>query len=157
MTYPQIKNIFFFIASWILFFAEMTGYGFMQKYDIYFLLCFFITLTIYNTQKRTIVAPLFLMSVLSYVEMNIFGWCLVYIVPTIMFANYLLQNVRIKIVIPYLLLTFALCLKIIVAYYLHDITISWLHATQIIVYNTLILSVFLALSSHVEKQYTIEE
>lgn len=153
MTQPQIKNIFFVVISCILFFVEISLFALMQQYNFYFLLCFFIALLSQMPQKRTLITPLFLMCMLSYLEMNIFGWCLVYIMPTIMFANYLDQHVRVKVIIPYLVLTFAICLKMIAAWYMHSINISWLHATQIIVYNTFIISLCMAIGSHLEKKF----
>lgn len=155
MTQPQIKNIFFVAISCILFFVEILLFALMQQYNFYLLLCFFIALLTQMPQKRTLVAPLFLMSMLSYLEMNIFGWCLVYIMPTIMFTIYLDQHVRVKVVIPYLALTFALCLKMIAAWYMHSINISWLHATQIIVYNTIIISLFMTIGSYLENKFSV--
>ncbi len=151
MTQPQIKNIFFILISCILFFIEIMLFALLREYNFYILLCFFITLTTEQTQKRTLVTPLFFMCILSYLEINIFGWNLVYIIPTIILANYLDQHLRLKTIIPYLLLTFALCLKIIIAWYMHGITISLTHATQIIVYNTVVMTLSLTMSSYLKK------
>ena len=148
MTQPQIKNIFFAIASCILFFAEIMLCALMQRYEVYLLLCFFIVLLVQRPQKRTLVIPLFLMSILSYLDINIFGWCIVYIMPTIIFSNYLDQHLRVKTIIPYLLITFAVCLKMILAWFMHSIGISFIHAAQIIVYNTIVTTLFVAMSSY---------
>ncbi len=155
MTQPQIKNIFFAVLSCLLFFVELILFAGLQQYDVYLLLCLFIILLTKNSQKRTLAVPLFLMSIFSCLEMNIFGWCLVYIMPTIMFANYLDQHLRVKVIIPYLLLTFALCLKMILGWYMHSITISWLHATQIIMYNTMIMILWITINSYLEKKFPI--
>ncbi|MDP3787837.1 MAG: hypothetical protein Q8Q60_00800 [Candidatus Chromulinivorax sp.] len=155
MTQPQIKNIFFAVLSCFFFFGELILFAILQQYNFYLLLSFFITLLTKNSQKRTLAVPLFLMSIFSYLEMNIFGWCLVYIMPTIMLANYLDQHLRVKVIIPYLLLTFALCLKMILAWYMHNIIISWMHATQIMVYNTAILTLWITIHSYFEKKYPI--
>jgi hypothetical protein len=157
MTQPQIKNIFFVVISCFLFLIEIILFALLQQYDFYLLLCFFITLVIQMRQKRALAAPLFLMSMLSYLEMNIFGWCLVYIMPTMMFANYLDQHLRVKTIIPYTLLTFALCLKMIIAWFMYNINISALHATQIIVYNTIIITLFVVIGSHLEKKFGTTE
>ena len=156
MTQPQIKNIFFALASCILFFAEIMLFALMQQYTIYPLLCFFIILLVQHTKPHTLVTPLLLMSILSYLDVNIFGWCLVYSIPTIIFANYLDQHLRVKIIIPYLLLTFALYLKIFVAWYGHHIIISLIHATQIIAYNTFLITLFIAISLYLGTQYDNE-
>ncbi len=153
MTQPQIKNIFLILTSCLLFFVEIMLFALAREYNFYLLLCFFIALLLQAPQKRTLVMPLFLMCMLSYLEMNIFGWSLVYIVPTIIFANYLDQHVRIKIIIPYLVLTFALCFKMLTAWYMHGITISVMHATQIIVYNTFVIALFVAIGSYLEKLF----
>lgn len=156
MTQPQIKNIFFAIVSCILFFAEIMLFAIMRRYEVYFLLCFFIILLVQRPQRRTLVMPLFLMSLVSYLDINIFGWCFVYVVPTIIFANYLDQHLRVKIIIPYLLLTFALCLKMILAWCMHSIGISLFHATEIIVYNTGIITLFIAISSCLGAEFNSE-
>ncbi len=153
MTQPQIKNIFLILTSCMLFFVEIMLFALLREYNFYLLLCFFIALLIQAPQKRTLVAPLFLMCILSYLEMNIFGWSLVYIVPTILFANYLDQHLRVKVIIPYLLITFAVCLKMISAWYMHGITVSMAHATQIIVYNTFVIALFVAIGSWLEKWF----
>lgn len=154
MTQPQIKNIFLILTSCLLFFVEIMLFALAREYNFYLLLCFFIALLLQAPQKRTLVIPLFLMCMLSYLEMNIFGWSLVYIVPTILFANYLDQHVRIKIIIPYLVLTFALCFKMVTAWYMHGVTISMMHATQIIVYNTIALIVCLTVRFYLGKLFT---
>ena len=154
MTQPQIKNIFLILTSCLLFFAEIMLFAVAREYNFYLLLCFFITLLVQVPQKRTFVTPLFLMCILSYLEMNIFGWSLVYILPTIIFANYLDQHVRIKVIIPYLVLTFALCFKMLTAWYMHDINISIMHATQIIVYNTIALAACLTIRFYMGKFFT---
>ncbi len=153
MTQPQIKNIFFAVLSCFLFFGEVVLFALLRHYDFYLLLCFFIALLTTMPQKRTLVAPLVLMCIFSYLELNIFGWCLVYIMPTIMLANYLDQHLRVKVIIPYLLLTFALCLKMILAWYMHNTNISLLHATQIIVYNTIIITLWIAIGSYLENKF----
>ena len=152
MTQPQIKNIFFVVTSCLLFFLEIMLFALLQRNEIYLLLCFFIALIIESPQKRTLVMPLFLMSMMSYLEMNIFGWCLVYIMPTIMLANYLDQHLRIKIIIPYCLLAFALCLKMSLMWYMLGITISWIHAAQILVYNLVILKLCIMTGSYLERK-----
>jgi len=151
MTQPQIKNIFLILTSCMLFFVEIMLFALLREYNFYLLLCFFITLLIQAPQKRTLVTPLFLMCILSYLEMNIFGWSLVYIVPTIIFANYLDQHLRVKVIIPYLLITFAVCLKMISAWYMHGITISIAHATQIIAYNIIVIALFIAIGSRLTR------
>jgi hypothetical protein len=154
MTQPQIKNIFLILTSCLLFFVEIMLFALAREYIFYLVLCFFIALLLQAPQKRTLVTPLFLMCMLSYLEMNIFGWSLVYILPTIIFANYLDQHVRIKIIIPYLVLTFALCFKMLTAWYMHGITISIMHATQIIVYNTMTLATCLTIRFYLGKFFT---
>ncbi|MBV8660727.1 MAG: hypothetical protein JO129_01105 [Candidatus Dependentiae bacterium] len=153
MTQPQIKNIFFVVISSLLFFLEIMLFALLQRYEIYPLFCFFIALLVQSPQKRTLVMPLFLMSLLSYLEINIFGWCLVYIIPTILLANYLDQHLRIKIIIPYCLLIFALCLKMILMWNMDGITISWIHAAQIIIYNIIILKMFIIVGAYLEKRF----
>ena len=153
MTQSQIKNIFFVLLSCLLFFLELILFAVMQQYEIYLLLCFFIALIVQQPQHRTLVAPLCLMSMMSYLEMNIFGWCLVYIMPTMMLANYLDQHLRIKVIIPYLLITAALCIKMSLGWYMHGITVSCMHATQILTYNTIVIALFLSIGAYLETKF----
>src|SRR3990167_8419594 len=126
MTQSQIKNIFFVLISCLLFFLELILFAIMQQYEIYLLLSFFIALITQQPQHRSLIVPLGLMSMMSYLEMNIFGWCLVYIMPTMMLANYLDQHLRVKVIIPYLLMIAALLVKMGLGWYMHDITISFM-------------------------------
>lgn len=152
MTQSQIKNIFFAMLSCLLFFFELMLFALGQHYEIYLLLCFFITLIIKKSQHRTLVPPLLLMCIMSYLEINIFGWCLVYIIPTMLLANYLDQHLRVKFIIPYFLIIAALCIKMSLGLYMHEITVTWIHALQIITYNTFIIAIFVWISSRLEKK-----
>ena len=157
MTQSQIKNIFFIIVACLLFFVDLMFFALLQRHEVYSLLCFLIILIISKPQNRSLLVPLLLLSMMSYLEMNIFGWCFVYIVPTMFFANYLDQHLRVKIIIPYLVLTFALCTKIFLAWYMHGIAISFLPITQIITYNTIIIALFAWIDSHLEKKFGSRE
>lgn len=151
MTHSQIKNIFFTLCACLLFFIELSTYATLHRYDFYFQLCFFILLLTNHAQRRTLLAPLLFMSILSYLEVNIFGWSLVYCIPTITIAHFLDQHLRIKIIIPYALLICSFALKLVLGWYLHGIAVSWLHILQIITYNTSIITIGLAMSSYLEK------
>ncbi len=157
MTQSQIKNIFFALLSCILFFADLMIFALLQRHQIYVLLCFFIVLIVAKAQHRALIIPLFLLSIMSYLETNIFGWCLVYIMPTMLFANYLDQHLRVKVIIPYLLITFTLCTKIILAWYMHDVATSWASVTEIITYNSFIVALFAWIGSWFEKKFGISE
>lgn len=155
MTQSQIKNIFFFLISCLLFFFDIIIFVIMQRHDMYLLLCFFIMLLTANTQNRTILTPLFLLSAMSYLEMNIFGWAIVYIMPTMTLATYLDQHLRIKVIIPYILLSSALIIKMLLGWYTHSINISLHHAIEIFTYNMIIISLFISINSFFEKNQKI--
>ena len=157
MTQSQIKNIFFVLLSCLLFFLDITLFALMQHHDIYLLLCMFIALIAHHPQNRALVTPLFLLSAMSYLEINIFGWCLVYIIPTILFENYLDQHLRIKSIIPYFLLIFMLFIKISINSYIHGISPTYWHMAQNFSYNTAILSFFLMISSYLGKKIKSDE
>lgn len=152
MTQLQIKNIFLIILSCLLFFVELFLFALMQQHQIYLLLIFFIAVVVQHPQKRTLLVPLLSLSVMSYLDIHVFGWCLVYLMPTMVLANYLDQHLRIKIIIPYMLLIFALVLSMVLGCIWYDIAITLYKATETIGYNILILTLFLHIGSFFEQK-----
>jgi hypothetical protein len=157
MTQPFIKNIFFITVSCILFFLELVFFAGMQQHQFQFLFCFFIILIDKQQQKRFYVAPILLLSILSYLDTNIFGWSLSYVLATMMLADYFDQHLHIKWIIPYLLLTAGLFMQFGVNFYMLNTTISSIHATEIIVYNTIILIFFIIIKKWLEKLISSHE
>ena len=148
MTQSQIKNIFFALISSIFFLLDLMLFAIMQQHQIYLLLSFFIVFIIQSSQHRTVVAPLFLLSLLSYLDINIFGWCLVYILPTILFAHYLNQNLRMKYIISYILLFTALLLKLFLDSSIHRMTISSIYVIQVMAYNLILVLLLKIIQSY---------
>lgn len=157
MTQLQIKNIFILVSSCIFFFIDIMLFAFMQQHQCDLLLCFFIMLIITHRKKRTLIVPLFLLSIISYLDFNIFGWSLIYIMPTMMLAYYLDQNLRVKIIIPFLLLITSLSLKILIAWYTHEVSMSLQTIIQTIIYNLIIMGLLMIMSHSLEKKFEINE
>lgn len=152
MTQSQIKNRFFLIAPCLLFFMELAIFFLLQSHVIYLLLCFFIaSINIYPSTRFSLL-PIFLMSLISYLDYNIFGWSLIYLMPTMLLSRYLEKQIQLKIIIPYILLVSALLLKINIESYLLIISTSWRLGIQIMIYNVLILSVFIAIYHYFEEK-----
>ena len=156
MTQSQIKHIFFIITSCLLFLLDLALFSLLQHHSLHLLLCFFITLICQHPSNRLLVAPLLLLSLISYLDYEIFGWCLVYLVPTMALARFLDKQLRVKLIIPYLLLIFALFLKMFLASYMLGIDISWMHAFQLIFYNSLILSCFIMMWDLLQKIFGLD-
>lgn len=152
MTQSQIKNRFFLIAPCLLFFAELALFSILHSHLLFILLCFFIaSMNIYPSTRFSLL-PIFLMSLISYLDYNIFGWSLIYVMPIMMLALYLEKQIQLKIIIPYLLLVSALLLKInIESYALQSVT-SWRFSLYMIICNTVILSIFMMIRYFFEKQ-----
>ena len=157
MTQPFIKNIFFISVSCILFFLDLVFFACMQQHQVDVLFCFFILLIVAKPQKRSLIMPLLLMSIFSYLDVNIFGWSLVYIVPTIMLSDYFDQHLHVKWIIPYLLLTAGLCMKFELNFCMQNIAISSMHATEIIVYNTIALAMLTIIKKWLENKFPSHE
>jgi hypothetical protein len=154
MTESQIKKTFFAFISCLIFFLDLMLFAIMQQHQIYLLFCFFIGWIIPAAyQHQTMIIPLFLLCLLSYIDTNIFGWCLVYIIPIIAFSKYLAQHLRISYIIPYILFMTSMLLKIMLDFYCHNTMISLTHAGKLFVYNMIYLQIFIMIKSyfHIEK------
>ena len=156
MTQSQIKHIFFIVTSCLLFLLDLTLFAFFQHHFLYLLLCFFIALICQHPSNRLLVTPLALLSLTSYLDYEIFGWCLVYLVPTMALARFLDKQLRVKEIIPYLLLTFTLLLKMMLASYMLHIDTSWLHTLQLIFYNSIILSCFVIIWHYAQRIFELD-
>lgn len=152
MTQSQIKNRFFLIVPFILFFLELAFFSILQTHIMYLLLCFFIvSINIYPSTRLSLL-PIFLMSIISYLDYNIFGWSLIYIMPTMAFAMYLEKQIQLKIIIPYILLINALLLKISIACSILATHTSWRFIASIIGSNMLLLSTFIIICNKITKR-----
>jgi hypothetical protein len=129
----------------------------MQQHQVDLLFCFFIVLIIAKTQKRSLITPLLLLSIFSYLDTNIFGWALVYIMPTIMLAQYFDQHLHVKWIIPYLLVTAGLFMKFGLNLYMRHVMISSIHGTEIIIYNTFVLAIFIMIQTWLENKFSSHE
>jgi len=156
MTYSYRKHIFFIIISSFIFLLDIVLFSFFQSHILYPLLCYFIVLIFQRRSNRFLIIPLLFLSCLSYLDCEIFGWCLVYLVPTMAFAYYLDKQLRVKIIIPYSLLFFALLLKIILMLYMLNIDISWIYALQLFFYNSMILSCFITTWKCIQKKIELD-
>ncbi len=154
MTQHHIKNIFFILITCMLFFLELLIFSLMQKHQIQPLLCFFILLLTQPLQKRVLALPLYLLCLLSYLDTNIFGWCLVYIMPTMACAQYLDQHLQAVNIIPYCLIFTAMSLKTFFCWYFNDITISFSSYLTIYGYNSALIIVLITLQTYLAKKYS---
>jgi len=152
MTQSQIKNRFFLIVPCSLFCIELGMFSLLESHILYPILCFFIISINVYPSTRLLLIPIFFMSLLSYLDYNIFGWSLIYILPIMLLAQYLQKQIHVKIIIPYILLVSGLLLKINILSYNLNLTTSWRYKTCIIVYNILMLSIF-----HILYYYYFEE
>lgn len=150
MTESQIKNIFFAIISCLLFFCDIILFASMQSCKIHLLLCFFITLINKPYQNRTIVFPLLLLSIFSYLQINIFGWSLTYVIPSMLVTHYLQQHLHVKNVIPYTVLIFALTLQNLLNFYLHAIATSYQNFAYTVAYNCIFITVMITMISYIQ-------
>ena len=155
MTQPFIKNIFFLATSCLLFFIDLIFFASMQQHQIDLLFCFFIVLLITKLKKRYLIWMLFLLSIFSYLDTNIFGWSLLYLIPIIALQDFLDQHLHVKWIIPYSLLTAGLILKFALCLYTKAIALSWVHATEILVYNCICLIILLLIHSYDENSMYI--
>ena len=155
MTQSQIKNRFFIAVSFILFWIELSMFFLLHKHVLHLLLCFFITIINKHVPTRLLIIPLFLMSLVSYLDYNIFGWSLIYLMPIMLLSKYLDTRVLVKTIIPYILLASALLLKISISSYLLAIDTSWLYGIQTFAYNVIILYIFTTIYTYIENRYQL--
>lgn len=139
MTQSQIKNTFFIALFILIFFIELALFAILQKHIFYPLLCFFIPIINLRPSTRLTAAAIFLMALTSYVDYNIFGWNLVYIIPVMILARYFDKQFYVKFVIPYVLLLIAFVIKIFLSHRLLAIDSSLSSNMYIFFYNTILL------------------
>jgi|GEM_PF-1507160 len=139
MTPSQIKNTCFVLFFIFIFFVELALFAILHTHTFYPLLCFFILLTNKNSSTRVLVSAIFLISLISYLDYNIFGWSLIYIIPIIILAKYFNKQLHIKFIIPYVLLIIGLIIKIVFEYYLLSIHILFQQNLYMLFYNTTLL------------------
>jgi hypothetical protein len=126
----------------------------MRQHQIDLLFCFLIALVVGKPQKRSLIMPLLLMSIYSYLDANIFGWSMVYILPTIMLADYFDQHLHVKWIIPYLMLTAGIGMKFALNFIMHGIAISSIHATEIVTYNMIALVICTIIQNWLENKFS---
>ena len=143
MTQPFIKNIFFIFVVLFCFFFDMLTFSIMQKHALDLLFCLFITLLMHEEKKRYLVLPLGFLCLMSYLETNIFGWSLIYALPTIFLFKYFDQHLRAKWIIPYLLMNIAMFIKIIVNYYMLHIFIEPTTLLQILTLTNAVIALYM--------------
>lgn len=142
MTESQIKNSFFLIMPWLLILLELMIFALMHSHQIYLLLIFVIITMNKHDQAGSLINGLLAMTVLSYLETPIIGSWVLFILPTIVLGHYVEKRILVKWIIPYLLLAFAILLKIVMGSYLLHQTISWNYCTQIFFYNLIVLKIY---------------
>lgn len=140
MTQSQIKNTFFIALFILIFFIELALFAILQKHIIYPLLCFFIPIINQRPSTRLIAIAIFLMALTSYLDYNIFGWNLIYIIPIMIVSRYFDKQFHVKFVIPYILLLIALFIKASVSHCLLAIDSSVLSNFYIFFCNTIMLA-----------------
>ena len=150
MTQQQIKNIFFICLSMLIFFIDLCMFGFLQQHLILPLHCFIVLLMAKYSEHKTML-PLFLLCLLAYLDTNMFGACLLYILPTLLLAKYCKEHLQITCIIPYLLLVASLCLKKIIFYYVCTMNVSWYNFAISIALNFFILAIFIIINHQIEK------
>lgn len=143
MTDSQIKNIIFIIIAFFLFFIEICLFSLCKSHIFLPTVCMIITLLSNSYTINNLIFPLFFASLLSYLDTQIAGFSLIYLVPTLLYAKFLDEHLYVKKIIPYLLLLTTLIV--------HAYAISWITKTSISIstissliwYNTICLVIFL--------------
>jgi len=143
MTQYQIKNIFFICLTFFLFFADIALFALFQQHLLLILNCFVILLLINHYPRCFLMTPILLLALLSYLDDNIFGSSLIYVVPTVFLANYLHEHLQIKSIIPYILLITTIIIKKQSLILMHISHISWTTTIYSIIYNSIVLSIFI--------------
>lgn len=142
MTQQQIKNSFFICLSIFIFLIDISLFGLLHRHIFLLLHCFVILLMAQQYQNRIIFPPLFLLCLLSYLDTNIFGSCLLYMLPTLFLAKYFQEHLQTKIAIPYLLLISSLLLKKQSLFFMTQTEISWYNFVILTISNLLCLLIF---------------
>lgn len=145
MTQSQIKNRFFILISCLLFFTEISFFSLLHQHILYPLLCFFIIILYRYSATRLLVIPIFLLSLLSYLDHNIFGWNLIYIMPIIFLSKFFYEHLQVKYIIPYLLLIISIVIQMKILNYMNLAYYTWQSCFFTLFYNIIILKVFITI------------
>ena len=152
MTEQHLKNIYFFTLACILFFFDIVFFGLCNSNKIYSLLCLFIIIISKSHQHRTLLMPILLLSILSYLQVNMFGFAIIYLIPTMLIAYFLDQHLQAKFIIPYFLLGYALSLQRVIYFYLESIKTSYLFLSTTILYNICLIFILIMITNYFEKK-----
>ncbi|MGZ6254989.1 MAG: hypothetical protein ACXWL5_03310 [Candidatus Chromulinivorax sp.] len=152
MTEQHLKNIYFFTLTCILFFCDILFFGLLNSNKIYSLLCLFIIIISKPHQHRTLLMPILLLSILSYLQVNIFGFAIIYLMPTMLIGYFLDQHLQAKFIIPYFLLMYALNLQRVINFYLQSIKTSYLFLSTTILYNICLIFMLIMITDYFEKK-----
>jgi len=153
MTERRTNSIFFITICILLFLVDIGLFIFLQKPIFTIIDCYtiFLLSKTINGNKQ-IIFPLFLSSLLSYLHYDIFGLSLTYLVPTVLLAQYLAKQIRITVVIPFLLFFSMLIYKIIVLSYRLQIHYTLQSYVQITLYNLLFLILLIFYDNYSNKK-----
>lgn len=123
MTDFAQKHIFFILFPMLLFYIQIFLYAIIQHNAIDLLLCWIIILTIQHNNKTVLIGSILYLSIMSYLETNIFGISLLYTMPLIILYNYLDEILQIKKIIPYVLLIVAYSIQYLLIWHTQQIII----------------------------------
>jgi len=145
MTEPQIKNIFFISMTSLLFFVDLSLFSLLQQHSIFILECFIIILLKSKNQIKIVSYPFLLLCFISYLDNNIFGSCLIYMMPVVFIAKYFHKNIRIKIIIPYILIIIMMIIKLQYFRWMFTVHYNLSSLTAMLFYNIICLTIFIFL------------
>ncbi len=153
MTQQQIKNSFFICLSILIFIVDLSLFAILQQHLLLLLHCFIVLLMAHQYQNRIIFPPLFLLSLLSYLDTNIFGSCLIYMLPTLFLAKYFKEHLQNKTVIPYLLLITSFIIKYWTLNFIKIPQLSWQHCLMFMIYNLICLIFFNTMLNYGQQRF----
>lgn len=152
MTQQQIKNIFFIGISLFLSFCDILLFSIQQHHFILIMHCWIIILLSRKIVPELLILPIFLLSLQSYLDDNMFGSCLLYIMPGLLLAEYLEEHLQITTVIPYILLAQTLLIKKGCWAYLHIAHYSWIYIIYLFAYNCLCIKMLMIIYKYIIKK-----
>lgn len=152
MKQKQIKNSLFICLSIFIFFIDLALFGFLHHHTLLLLHSFIILLIVDTNKNQFLLFPLFLLCLLSYLDTNMFGSCLIYIIPTLFLTKYVQEQIQIKVIIPYLIFFTSLLLKKLTLEYMSLTNISWYNFTYSGIINLISFLLLMTLYNFIEQK-----
>ncbi len=142
MTDSQIKHIIFLILSLFVFFIEICIFSYTTSHIFFLSTCLSIGLINTSSRQRYIIFPFFFASIISYLDTQIAGFALLYLIPNIMYVQFLHEHLYVKKIIPFLLLNMTIITQACLTSWLGYTTISGIKIAYLVWYNSWCLAIF---------------